>query len=103
VTIAVSENDNNRSTAVLEISFFDDLKNERAYPLSLILLPTPGYRDEVFKHTIVFPQLQLLERGSAGKEIENGAYEGLLLRIKRHAGGGLDVGGLGLDGGRHSA
>jgi len=79
------------------------LRDEKTYPLSLILLPAPGYRDGVFKHAVVFPQLQLLERWSTSKEIENGANEGLLMRIKRHARSGLDVGGLGLDGGRHAA
>jgi hypothetical protein len=63
----------------------------QSVPLRLVLLTALSNSDGVFEGGIVAPECKLLQRRAAGKEIEDRADNGLLLRGKRYTGGGLNV------------
>lgn len=64
------------------------------YPLWLILLSSFGYGDRVFKDTIIGPQLEFLERGATGKQIQDAANESFLMAVQLNTRCGVDVGVL---------
>ena len=48
-------------------------------PLCGVLLAALGNGNGVREGGVVAPELQFGERGAAGEEVENGAYDGVLL------------------------
>lgn len=61
------------------------------YPLRLKLLPSLCAGDRVLEGGVVFPELELLEGGSAGEEVEDAADDGLLVVVELDAWGSLNV------------
>jgi hypothetical protein len=59
--------------------------------LRLVLFTALSNSDGVFEGGIVAPKCELLQRWTAGEEIEDRADDGLLLRGKRYTGCGLNV------------
>jgi len=59
--------------------------------LRRILLPALGDGDGILEDAVVVPELELLERGTASEEVEDGAYDGLLVVVEGDTGGGLDA------------
>jgi len=60
--------------------------------LCLILLPALSNGNRVLENTLVTPELEFLETGSACEKIEDTSYDSLLVRGEIDAGSGLDVG-----------
>ena len=61
-------------------------------PLGFVLGAAGGDGDGVGEGGVVGPELEFGERGAAGEEIEDGAYDGFLLGGEGDGGGGVDVG-----------
>lgn len=63
----------------------------KAVPLRLELLAALGNGQRVREGGIIFPELQFGERRATSEEVEDAAYECLLVVGERDAGAGLDV------------
>ena len=62
------------------------------------LLAALGFGDGVLEGGVVGPHAHFGEGGSAGEEVEDGAYNGALFVGEGDAGGGFDVGVLDVGG-----